>query len=109
MGDIVHTGSVVVEGSVMFNESALTRESIPAEKGINDEVYVETTVVRGKSNRRGHENRCENAAWTNDRARPGCDAEASHRGGYERHLSSKTTMLAGSGMIMIGGEGQSIS
>ncbi|MEM4640368.1 MAG: plasma-membrane proton-efflux P-type ATPase [Thermofilum sp.] len=49
MGDIVPADGVIVEGSVMVDESALTGESIPAERGVNDEVYAGTTVVRGEA------------------------------------------------------------
>ncbi|MEM1702638.1 MAG: plasma-membrane proton-efflux P-type ATPase [Zestosphaera sp.] len=49
MGDVVPADGVILEGSVTVDESALTGESMPVGKGVNDNIYAGTAVVRGEA------------------------------------------------------------
>jgi heavy metal translocating P-type ATPase len=47
-GEVVPVDGVIIEGMAMIDQQALTGEAVPAEKGLGDNVFAATLVVRGR-------------------------------------------------------------
>ncbi|MBI4244259.1 MAG: heavy metal translocating P-type ATPase [Planctomycetes bacterium] len=48
-GSFIPVDGLIQEGTVVVDESGLTGESVPAQKGVNDRLYVGTTIVSGNA------------------------------------------------------------